>query len=65
MKHASSLNRDEFMTVKEGAWLVGIDVSTLYKRIRGLHPPPCKRIGGRVLLMRAAFVEWATQDVIE
>ena len=59
------LDRELFMTPKEGAFMAGISTQTLYIRCRKPNPPPHKRRGTRILLPRAEFTEWATQDVIE
>jgi len=54
-----------YMLPKEGAYMAGISVESLYARLRGPNPPPHKKRGRRYLLPRVEFTEWAMQDVIE
>jgi excisionase family DNA binding protein len=57
-------NPEAFMTPKEGAYLAGISVFTLYDWLRRSNPPPHVRRGRRWLLPRAEFTEWATRKTL-
>ena len=57
-------NSETFMRTKEAAYTVGMSRDWLYDRLRGRDPPPHKRVGGRWLLPRTEFTEWAKKNVI-
>jgi predicted DNA-binding transcriptional regulator AlpA len=58
-------NPERFLTPKQGAYLAGISVVTLYAKLRSAHPPPMKRRGRKYILPIVEFTTWAEQDVIE
>jgi predicted DNA-binding transcriptional regulator AlpA len=54
----------EFLTIKQGAAIVGMNQRWLYDRIGKKGGPPYKRRGRYIKLPREKFIVWAEQDVI-
>jgi excisionase family DNA binding protein len=64
-RRAPCANPQRYLTVKEGAYIVGLSYGALYLRLTGVNPPPYVRRGKRWLLPRAEFQKWAEQKVIK
>jgi predicted DNA-binding transcriptional regulator AlpA len=57
-------NIDKYITPKEGAYLCGVSVWTLYNWINSATPPPYVRRGKLYFFPRKEFTAWADQKII-
>ena len=56
---------DAYYRPKQAAYLMGMSVRSLYRRLHGEDAPPFKRRGKLFLMPRQEFDEWVSREVIE
>lgn len=54
-----------FLSVKEGAEILGVNPYFIYERIGRKNGPPYKKRGSKIVLPREEFLVWADQKIIK